>query len=277
MKNSIKIILKYLLLFISSLMLIMAALVITFKLTVFNSDYVKNEFKKNDYYTKLSTEIKTEMSYYTNQSGFTDEVLDNVFTEADVRYDFNNFITSLYTGEQFTIDTQKIEDNLNKNINAQLKGSSFKANTGEIKDFVNQMTTIYEKEIKLMGYVDPVKNIISKVVFMCDKVLFVLIAGVALSILIYLKAFKTRDLSVMFYTSSFLLLFCVLYLKNSIDINNISIYSDLISNIIKGLVNNVLNIICVSSCSLFGLGFIIDLLRKERRRHRHHRSSHESV
>ena len=279
MKSSIKIILKYLLLFISSLMVIMIALVTTFKFTLFNSNYVKNEFEKNNYYNKLATEIKTEMSYYTEQSGFTDDVLDNVFTENDVKYDFNRYINSLYTGEQFTIDTNEIEDNLNKNITAQLKGSNFKAaNTEEIKKFVKQMTTIYEKEIKLMGYVDSAKNIISKVVYMCAKVLFVLVAGLVLSVLIYLKAFKTRDLSVMFYTSSFLLLFFVLYFKNSIDINNISIYSELISNIIKELINNVLNIICVSSCSLLGLGLIIDLLKKERRRHRHHhRSSHESV
>ena len=279
MKNSIKIILKYLLLFISSLMVIMIALITTFKFTLLNSDYVKNEFEKNNYYKKLTTEIKTEMSYYTEQSGFTDDVLDNLFTENDVKYDFTRYINSLYTGEQFTIDTHEIEKNLNKNMTAQLKGSNFKAaNTEEIKKFVSQMTSIYDKEIRLMGYVDSAKNIISKIVYMCDKVLFVLVAGLALSILVYLKSFKTRDLSVMFYTSSFLLLFFVLYFKNSIDINNISIYSELISNIIKGLINNVLNTICIVSGSIFGLGFIIDLLRKERRRHRHHhRSSHESV
>ena len=128
-----------------------------------------------------------------------------------------------------------------------------------------------------MGYVDSAKGLVSKIVDICDKALFFLITGLALSLLIYLKSFKTRDLSVMFYTSSFLLLFFVLYFKNSIDINNISIYSELVSNIIKELINNVLNIICISSGSLFGLGLIIDILRKERRRHRHHRSSHESI
>lgn len=280
MKSSIKTILKYLLLFISSILVIIVTLVTTLRFTLLNSDYVKNEFEKNNYYKKLTAEIKTEMSYYTNQSGFTDDVLDNIFTETDVSYDFNRYINSLYTGDEFTVDTQKIENNLNKNINAQLKGSSFKVtNTEEIKKFVNQMTTIYEKEIKLMGYVDSAKNLVFKIVSMCDKALFVLIVGLLLNISIYLKLFKTKDLSVMFYTSSFLLLFFILYFKNSIDINNISIYSKLVSKIIKELINSFLNIICISSASLFGLGFIIDLLRKERRRrrHHHHRSLSEEI
>lgn len=279
MKSSIKTILKYSLLLISSLLVIMTVLVTTLRFTLLNSDYVKNEFEKNNYYKKLTTEIKTEMSYYTNQSGFTDDVLDNVFTENDVQYDFNRYINSLYTGEQFVIDTQKIEDNLNKNIEAQLKDSHFKVNTDEIKKFVKQMTTVYENEIKLMGYIDSVKNLMFKVISMCDKVLFSLVVGLVLSIFIYLKLFKTKDLSVMFYTPSMLLFFFVLYFKNSIDINNISIYSELISHIIKELLNNYLNIICLTSCSLLVLGLIIDILRKERRRHRHHhhRSSSEEV
>ena len=55
MKSSIKIILKYLLLFIESLMVVMIALITTFKFTLFDSNYVKDQFEKNDYYKKFIT------------------------------------------------------------------------------------------------------------------------------------------------------------------------------------------------------------------------------
>ena len=113
---------------------------------------------------------------------------------------------------------------------------------------------------------------------MCDKVLFVLSMVLIICVLTSISAFRGKDLSVVSYTSSFLLLFFVLYVINSIDINHISIYSELVSSIIKALVKNVLNIIKIVSCLLLGLGLIIDILRKERRRHRHHhRSSSEEV
>ena len=279
MKSSIKIILKYLLLFIESLMVVMIALITTFKFTLFDSNYVKDQFEKNDYYKKLSKEIKTEMSYYTNQSGFTDNVLDNVFTENDVKYASERFISSLYTGEKFKINTQKLEENLNKNIDEQLQDANFKVtNAEEIKKFVNQMITTYENEIKLMGYIDSVGGTIPKIIDICDTLLLILIIGLILCVLISLKSYKGKDISVVFYTSSILLLFCVLYFKNSIDINNISIYSELVSNIIKILVKNVLNIIGIIACSSLGIGLIMDILRKERRHHHHHhRSSHEEV
>lgn len=279
MKSSVKIILKYLLLFIESMLVILIALIATFKFTLFNKDYVKNEFEKNNYYEKLAEEIKTEMSYYTNQSGFTDEVLDGIFTEEEVRYDFESFINSLYTGQEFTINTKDLENNLNKRINAELKNSNFKiTNSEEIKKFVKQMATVYDNEIRLMNYIDSVKGILSKVVNMCDKVLFVLSMVLIICVLTSISAFRGKDLSVVSYTSSFLLLFFVLYVINSIDINHISIYSELVSSIIKALVKNVLNIIKIVSCLLLGLGLIIDILRKERRRHRHHhRSSSEEV
>ena len=280
MKSSIKIILRYFLLFIESLMFIMIALITTFKFTLLDSNYVENEFAKNNYYKKLSKEIKTEMSYYTNQSGFEDSVLDNVFTENDVKYAFERFVNSIYIGEKFSINTQKLEDNLNKNIDEALKDTNFKVtNAEEIDKFVKQMITTYENEIKLMGYIDSVRGVVPKIIDICDTLLLILVVAFTICIAISIKVFRGRDLSIIFYTSAFLLVFFVLFIKNSIDINNISIYSELVSNIIKALVKNVLNIIGIVACSSLGVGLITDILRKERRHHHHHhhRSSHEEV
>ena len=271
MKNSIRIIFGYLFLFIESLIFLAIILLTIFKFTLFDSNYVKNTFEKNDYYKKLTAEIKTEMSYYTNQSGFEDTILDNVFSESDVQSSSEKFIDSLYSGTKFTINTKTVEDNLNKNIEEYLNNENFKiTNSDEIKKFVDQMIKIYGNEIKLMGYVDSVGGIIHKVVSNCNTILLFLVLNLILLVVINLKLLKRKDFSVIFYTSSILLLFVTIYIRNSIDINNISIYSELVSGILKSLVKTILNIILISACSSLIVGLIIDILKKERHHHRRH-------
>ena len=274
MKNSIKTLFGYLILLIESIIFLLIALLLIFKFTLLNKNYVENIFEKNNYYNKLYNEIKTEMSYYTGQSGFDDTILDNIFTEEDVKKASKQFLNSIYTDEKLKIDVSEIEKKLNNNINTYLKDDNFKiTNGGEIQKFVKQMSSVYVDEIKLMGYIDSVSSYILKINSSFNMILLILLNSFIVLIFINLKVFRKKHFSVIFYTSSFLLLFLVFYIKNSIDINNISIYSELVSNIMKLLVKNFLNIILITSCSFLGSGLIIDILMKESKNKKHHRKN----
>lgn len=271
MKSSVKTIFGYLLIFIESIIFLLIALMTILKLTLLDSNYVKSAFEKNNYYKKLSSEIKTEMSYYTEQSGFDDSILENVFTERDVKNASERFINCIYTNTKFTINTKQLEDNLNKNIDEFLKDDNFKVtNSEEIQKFVKLMAKTYENEIKLMGYIDSVKGIIPKLEDKSDILLLILIMSFIVCILISIKVLRRKEFSIIFYTTTILLIFVSFYIRNSIDINNISIYSKLVSNVIKSLVKNFLNIVMIVACISLGIGLIVDILKKERRRHRHH-------
>ena len=89
MNKKLKIIGSYILLFIESILLFIITTLIVSKFTVLNNNYIKNNLEKNGYYKDLYDEIITEMSYYTNQSGFEDSILDNIFTMGELKYETN--------------------------------------------------------------------------------------------------------------------------------------------------------------------------------------------
>ena len=105
MNKRIKIIASYVLLFIESVLLFIVTSLLIAKFTVFDVNYIKNSLEKNNYYKELYDEIITEMSYYTNQSGFEDSILDNTFTLGEVKYETNKFIENTYKGKSLSIDT----------------------------------------------------------------------------------------------------------------------------------------------------------------------------
>ena len=275
MKNKLRIIFGYTFVFLESLMLLSIVVLLVLKFTLLNNNYLKNQLEKNNYYEKLSKEIKTEMSYYTEQSGFDDTILEDIFKVSDVKSATNKYISSIYTGETEKFDTTLLEEKLNKNITNYLKDDNFKVtNNEEIQKFIKQMSKIYNNEIKLMGYTDSIGTLIPKLKNVIEYILLVLSLTLLLFLIINAKLFKRKEFSIILYTTSFLLLFFVFYIKNSIDINNISIYSEIISNLIKVLIKNVLNIFILLSCIFIGVGLVLGILKKERRRHRHHHRSH---
>ena len=85
MNKKAKIIFSYILLFIEPIMLFIITILLASKCTILNAKYIKNTLEKNNYYQEIYKEILTEMSYYTNQSGFEDSVLDNNFTIDEIK------------------------------------------------------------------------------------------------------------------------------------------------------------------------------------------------
>ena len=94
MKKKIITVMGYTILFIEALLLFSITILGVLKFTIFNDSYLKKELVNNNYYEELSDEIKTEMSYYTNQSGFEDEILENI-----LKFQFQkNCCIILYSG-----------------------------------------------------------------------------------------------------------------------------------------------------------------------------------
>ena len=108
MNKKTKIIFSYILLFIESIMLFIITILLASKCTILNTQYIKNTLEKNNYYQEIYKEILTEMSYYTNQSGFEDSVLDNTFTIGEIKYEINSFVDNTYGGKKTSIDTTKL-------------------------------------------------------------------------------------------------------------------------------------------------------------------------
>ena len=266
MKKNTKIITGYVLLFIEVLLLLIITISCILKVTVFRVSYVKNELAKNNYYEELSSEIKTEMSYYTNQSGFEDEILDNIFTIGEIKYETNLFIENIYKGKSRTIDTTKLNERLDKNINNYLAKNNFEnINKKEIADFKKAMAEVYQDEIKLMGYTDKIAGVVSKIINLSNNILIISIVLFVLLFIVNHILIKNKEIGVIFFTTAFILLSISIYIKNNIDISNIFIYSKLISTSIKSIINNLffINMIIIIIYIIFG--FIISMLKKTKK------------
>ena len=275
MKKRLRTILGYTILFIESIVLLFLTTLVVFRLTIFDKSYVKNKFN-NRYYEKLNEEIKTEMTYYTNQSGFEDSVLENIFTLTDVKNASNKFITSLYNGEKYEFDTSKLEENLNKNINEYIESQNFKVtNQDELNKFTKQIASVYVDEIKLMGYLDNVCKYIPKVIDLCDYLILLLSIGLVILIMVNIKIFKRKDYGVILYTSAFIMLFVLFGIKNSIDIKNLLIYSNTISDTVISIIREIINIYLVISLGYILIGFIYSLTKKERRKHKKRKKEYD--
>ena len=270
-KNRIRIIFGYTSLFIESILLFLLAIILIFKFTILDSNYVKKQLEKDKYYEKMYKDIKTEMSYYTEQSGFDDTIIEDVFTLNEVKTVSEKFVTDLYNGNKSEIYYDDIKKKLNDNMQNYITNQNFKiVNQEEVDKFSDEMIKVFDNEIRLMGYTDAVAGKIPKIISLSDYAIMGLIIALIFLITINWTIFKRKYFGVIFFTCAFLSIFIVIAIINSIDINNISIYSEIVSKVIKIIVKDILHYMIYITIGCIFMGFIFSIFEREKRRHRRH-------
>ena len=190
MKNKIRTIFGYIFLFIESILLF---LLTTIRFTILDTNYVKKQFEKDKKNKKMYKEIKTEMSYYTEQSGFDDTIIEDVFTLNEVKTVSEKFITDLYNGNKSEMYYDDIKKKLNDNMQNFITNENFKiVNQDELKQFADEMIKVFDNEIKLMGYTNAIAGKIPKVINVVDYAIFGLIVGLLLLIATNWIIFKRK-------------------------------------------------------------------------------------
>ena len=76
---------NYLTKFISSILFFLATTITIILFTIFNQNFIAQQLNETNYYEKLYTNIKLEMSYYVTQSGLSDDILNNIFDKELLR------------------------------------------------------------------------------------------------------------------------------------------------------------------------------------------------
>ena len=143
-----KIFLSYTMKFIQSISFFLLSLGLILILTVFNEDYVLDLLENHNYYQELYDNSIEEVSYYLEQSGLNEEVLNNVITVKSLKTSIITTIDNLYNNKKITVDTEEFQKNLTTNINNYIKDNNIRVDD---KDTVNLLTkklvNIYEEEI----------------------------------------------------------------------------------------------------------------------------------
>ena len=132
-----KTILSYTTKFIQSISFFLLSFSIILILTVFNEDYVLDLLDNHNYYQELYDNTLEEVSYYLEQSGLNEEVLNNVISVKSLKKDIITSIDNLYANEKISVNTEEFQTNLTNNINTYIKENNIRVDN---KDTVNILT-----------------------------------------------------------------------------------------------------------------------------------------
>ena len=252
-----RVVLSYIMKFIQSISFFLLSLSLILIFTVFNEDYVLDLLNNHNYYQELYDNTLEEVSYYLEQSGLNEEVLNNVISVKSLK---NEIITidNLYTNQKITVNTEEFQNNLTTNINNYIKDNNIRVDN---KDTVNILTkklvNIYEEEISYNNTFEKVRPMFNKAYKLTKIVLYLSIIVSIITYLINRYIFKDRNIIASLFTNFVILVGLVLYIKYTIDINNIFFYNNSISNILMEFINSVLKCMLVTGIVSFLLGLFI--------------------
>ena len=253
-------------LFIITLLLFSFTLLLLMKMTVFNFKYTIKILDKNDYYQVLYDSIKEEMQYYTLQSGFGDDIIDDTFTKEEVIVSINDVIKKVYSGDKIEINTTKFEERLNKKIDDYVLEKDFKiVNKDELHQFTTEMSKVYVKKITMNGYISKINRYINKISNLVSKVTILVSILLLLCLGFYIIVFKFKKLGIALFANTLLLITLNIWFKWVIPVNSIFIYNNFISSIIKSIINNILIYIIVIAGCYFILGMMTIMLKEKKK------------
>ncbi len=235
----VKLFFNYLLQFCVSVLFFLLVLLTICRFTIFNSNYMFKLLEKTNYYDTVYDSIADEMENYLVQSGFDDEVIDDIYTKDQVRSDVNTMIEKIYNNESYTIETAAIETQLQENINSFLDEHNITINDKtSINNFAKEIVGVYKSKVDVFNKI----SFVGKILNLGQKYLFVAVIILAILVVvmnvILIKGFKKNVLPIMFFTSMFLLLASSIYFGNRIDVEHINLYNNYVSTLLSTILKN---------------------------------------
>ena len=261
MSKKIKIILGYPLGFICALLISILTLLIILKTSIFNKDYVFKVIRENDYYEKIVDDTKEEMENFMVSSGFPYSILDDIYTIDDVKEDIDYYINNMYNGEKTVIDKKIISEKLNNNINDYLKKNNVSVlNPEDITSFVDEIASIYDKEVTLYHTFDGMLNKVPKLERLVNKGIIIVGSVLVVIIILLMVVIKTISLGTCMFASSLILFFLRFVILEKIDIINILIVTEHFSDLIQIIMLDIRKLMLIASIILLIIGLMTILV-----------------
>ena len=111
--------------------------------TILSKQYTLNKLEETEFYYGIYTQINYNFENYIYQSGLDENVIEDIVTPEEVKEETRKIIVGIYNGLHEKVDTAKIKDRLNNNINKSLEDKKIDSKTQEaINTFVNQILII---------------------------------------------------------------------------------------------------------------------------------------
>ena len=239
---------NYLTKFISSILFFLATTITIILFTIFNQNFMAQQLNETNYYEKLYTNIKLEMSYYVTQSGLSDDILNNIFDKELLRRTTEKMLDNFYNNKDNTINKTSIEENLMNNINEELKDYKLtEEDKTSINKFITQMSSIYETEISYSNILNKYHNSFNRIYHILVALDILCIALFIINYFITRYTLKERNIIISLLTTATLITIIHLYLSNTLDLGHLEFYNDIISNLINYTYQSIMSIFNIVS------------------------------
>ncbi len=239
--------------------------------TILKESYILSKLDQANFYQKVYEEVNSNFEKYIYQSGFDENVLNNVITEEKVKEDFKIIIDNIYNGTNQDINTETIKTNLTNNINSQLGANISKTQQNSIDSFMDTILNEYTQTILHTQYENKINKAytqINKYINLANKALLIIMAVlIILLILLNLKRLYrgVSYIGISMLSSGILLCIADIFIKMKVDIKNIVILNDTISKIIINVITELLANILKDGIILLVSGIVLIIIANLRR------------
>ena len=257
-------IISYILSFILVLLIILLCLLTIVKSTILNEEYMLSKLEEANYYERMNAEIIEQFKNYTIQSGLSDNVLENLFTQEKLDEDINNVINSIYTGTELEIDTTEIEENLKENVLAEVEaeGKVIDFEDEAMVEYIQAIETAYESQVSYStNVINSIGSTFVRIIDLAQIAQSILIVTTTIVAILLIainikQIFGLNYLAISCIASGLFILVAKIMLEQSVDLNNIMLINQATSNVIQLIINNILTQATVAGVVLLVIGLV---------------------
>ena len=259
---------SYVLSFVLVLMLLALCLLAIVKSTILDEKYMISKLEEANYYERMNGEIIEQFKNYTIQSGLSDEVLENLFTEDKLKQDINNVIDSIYTGKELEISTSEIRENLKENILAEVEkeGKTVDFEDEAMEEYLKAIESAYESQVSYStSTINSIGSTFEKVIKLAQIAqIVVIVITIVIAVLIIIlnikQIFGLNYLAISSMASGLFILLAKLLLGQATDLKNIMLINQATSHVIQLVIQDLLAKVTIAGAVLLIIGIIFSVI-----------------
>lgn len=259
---------SYVLSFVLVLMLLSLCLLAIVKSTILDEKYMISKLEEANYYERMNGEIIEQFKNYTIQSGLSDEVLENLFTEDKLKQDINNVIDSIYTGKELEISTSEIRENLKENILAEVEkeGKTVDFEDEAMEEYLKAIESAYESQVSYStSTINSIGSTFEKVISLAKTAqIIVIVVTIVIAVLIIIlnikQIFGLNYLAISSMATGLFILIAKFLLGQSTDLKNIMLINQATSHVIQLVIEDLLAKVTIAGVVLLIIGLIFSII-----------------
>ena len=262
--KKIKIIISYLITILLSISLSTLIFIIVLNSNILNKTYITNTINDSKYYETLKKSIDDSLSELTPQSGFNDEILDNIYTINDLKKETKLIINSIYNNKKYNPNKEyikrRLEDNINKFIENNNINITNKAKK-QIEKFENTIIEAYYNQISYSNsIINNIRTKVNKLNNIIQPVTYVLISLIIVLLIILFIINHIEIIEYIYMTliiSSTLLLIPKVFEYNELNLSKKTVLNNHINIIVREVLNNIYDKLQIYSIIFIIIGILL--------------------